>query len=76
MPDGYKYTFNVPATSGLTATISAFLAPSSNTTVQVFPAFDAGFAGGSFTMTALAGVIYPIKSSRLVPTSNNMVGFN
>jgi hypothetical protein len=76
MPDTFKYTFNIPATSGLTGTVSAFLAPSSNTTVQVFPAFDSGFAGGSFSMTALAGVIYPIKSSRLVPTTNNMVGFN
>jgi hypothetical protein len=27
-------------------------------------------------MTANPGVIYPIKSSRLVPTANNMVGFN
>jgi hypothetical protein len=27
-------------------------------------------------MTANPGVIYPIKSSRLVPSTNNMVGFN
>jgi hypothetical protein len=27
-------------------------------------------------MTANPGVIYPIKCSALVPTSNNMVGFN
>ena len=76
MPDTFKYTFNIPATTGLTATISAFLAPSSSTSVKVFPAFDSGFAGGSFTMTANPGVIYPIKCSALVPTSNNMVGFN
>lgn len=76
MPDTYKYTFNVSASTGLTATISAFMAPSSDTAVRVVPAFGHGFAGGSFGMTAKAGVIYPIKCEQLKPTSNDMLGFN
>jgi hypothetical protein len=76
MPDTFKYTFNIPASTGLTATISAFMAPSSNTTVRVSPAFANGFVGGSFSMTALAGVIYPIKCDQLKPTTNDIVGFN
>lgn len=75
MPDTFKYTFNIP-TTGLTGTISAFMAPSADTAVRVSPAFANGFAGGSFNMTALAGVIYPIKCDQLKPTTNSMIGFN
>ena len=70
MPDTYKQTFSIPAT-GLTASVSAFLAPTTNTTVQVFPSI-----GTDFSFTAIAGTIYPIKAKRIKPTTTAMIGFN
>lgn len=76
MPDNFKYSFPI-TTSGLTATISAFMAPvAGDTTVRVTPIFSSGLVGGSFNMTAKAGVVYPIKSSNLKPTTNSIIGFN